>query len=255
MPQYDDDLLLGPVVAGGPTYSQVFQAANRSLGSSPMTRGIGPLGRSLVYHLTPLALATANVAALQTTAGAANLVLTAGTGVTRILDGNGIARYQFDVPRAVSITSTSDLTGVNFTVSGYDVYGQPMTQTRAGGSTATVNTTKAFYQVTQVAVSGAVAANASIGTSDIFGMPVLVSDLAFIERVGWNNTLAANAATAVKGDATSPATVSTGDVRGTIAQAGAASDGTRILVVVIGLPGTAVGPTATRAGALGVTQV
>jgi len=85
-------------------------------------------------------------------------------------------------------------------------------------------------------------------------MPVLVPDLAFITHVGWNNILGDNASTALKGDATSPATAATGDVRGTIAQAGAASDGTKTLVVSIGLSGTAVGPTATRAGALGVTQ-
>lgn len=253
--QFDDDLMIGPVVAGGPIYPQVFQAANRALGSSPMTRGIGPLGRSLVYHLTPAALATANIAALQTTAGAGSLTLTAGAGVTRVVDGNGVARYQLDVPRCISFTSAANISAVNFTVSGYDLYGQPMTQTLAGPNANTVNTTKAFYQVTSVAVSAAVGTNTSVGTSDIFGMPVLVSDLAFIERVGWNNTLAANAATAVKGDATSPATAATGDVRGTVSQAGAASDGAKTLVVVIGLPGTAVGPQATRAGALGVTQV
>lgn len=252
MPQFDDDLLLGPAIAGGPYSTGGLLAANRAGGSSPMTRGIGPLGRIFVYDIAPLVLGAANVAALQTTAGAANLVLTAGTGVTRVVV-NGQARYQLDVPRGVGITSTSDLTGVNFTVSGYDVYGQPMTQTLAGGSTAKVTTKKAFYQIVSVAASGAVAANVSVGTSDLFGLPVLVGTLAYISRVGWDNVLAANAATALAGDAT-PATAATGDVRGTIAQAGNAADGTRRLVVGILLPGGAVGPDATRAGALGITQ-
>lgn len=253
MPQFDDDLMIGPVVAGGGYSVGGLKAANRAGGSSPMTRGIGPLGRLFVYDIVPLALGAANIAALQTTAGAANLVLTAGTGVTSVII-NGQTRLQFDVPRGVSITSISDLTGVNFTISGYDVYGQPMTQTLAGGNTATVTTKKAFYQIVSIAASGAIAANVSVGTSDLLGMPLVVPDLAFITRIGYNNTLLQNAATCLKADATSPATASTGDVRGTVLPT-SATDGVKQLVVVLALPGAAVGPQATRLGALGVTQV
>jgi hypothetical protein len=251
--QYDDNLMIGPVVAGGPSVPGL-QAANDSAGSSPQTRGIGPLAREFVYDIVPLALGTANIAALQTTAGAGNLVLTAGTGVTAVVRPNGATAMQLDVPRAVSLTSGANVSAVNFTVSGIDIYGQPMTQTLAGPNANTVTTTKAFWQILSVSASAAVASNTSVGTSDVLGLPVICSDAGYVDRVGWKNVLAADAGTFVKADATSPATVSTGDVRGTYKPSDA-TDGVKRLVLGILLPSTAVGPGATRAGALGVTQV
>jgi hypothetical protein len=52
---------------------------------------------------------------------------------------------------------------------------------------------------------------------------------------------------------TTPATSTTGDVRGTYVPS-TATNGVKRLVVVIALPGIAAGPNATRTGALGVTQ-
>ena len=49
------------------------------------------------------------------------------------------------------------------------------------------------------------------------------------------------------------ATTTTGDVRGTFAPSSAA-DGIKRAVVTVAVPGIAVGPNATRVGALGVTQ-
>lgn len=254
MPQYDDDLLLGPVVPGGPYDVGGLLAGNRALGSSPMTRGIGPLGREFVYDQVPLTKQAASIAALQTTAGAASLVLTAGTGVTAVVDASGTTRYQFDIPRCVSLTSAGNISAVNFTVKGYDVYGQPMTQTLAGPNANTVNTTKAFFSVISVTVSAAVGTNTSVGSADIFGLPVICSDGGYIDRAGWAGALASDAGAFVAADATSPATASTGDVRGTYAPS-TASNGVRRLVLSILLTSSAVGPVATRAGALGVNQV
>jgi hypothetical protein len=53
--------------------------------------------------------------------------------------------------------------------------------------------------------------------------------------------------------ATVPATTTTGDVRGTFSPSNA-PDGIKRLVIGIMLPAIAVGPQATRTGALGVTQ-
>jgi hypothetical protein len=244
--------MIGPVVPGGISRTGL-QAGNDTAGSSPQYRGVGPLGRNYVYDIVPLALGTANIAALQTTAGAGNLTLTAGTGVTAVVV-NGQTRYQFDVPRAVSLTSAGNISAVNFTISGYDVYGQAMTQTLAGPNANTVTTLKAFYQVTSIAVSAAVGTNTSAGTSDRFGLPIIVSDRGYVDRTGWNNTLAADAGTLTPADATSPATAATGDVRGTYTPT-SASDGVKRLIVEVLLASTAVGPTATRVGAFGVTQV
>jgi hypothetical protein len=250
--QFDDNLLMGPVVPGGISRNGL-QAGNDTAGSSPQYKGVGPLGRNYIYDIVPLALGTANLAALQTTAGAGNLTLTAGTGVTAVVV-NGQTRYQFDVPRAVSLTSAANISGVNFTISGYDIYGQPMSQLIAGPNANTVTTLKAFYQVTSIAVSGAVGTNTSAGTSDRFGLPIIVSDRGYVDRTGWNNTLAADAGTLTPADATSPATTATGDVRGTYTPT-SASDGAKRLIIEVLLPSTAVGPQATRAGAFGVTQV
>lgn len=250
--QFDDNLLIGPVVPGG-TSRPGLQAGNDTDGSSPQFRGIGPLGRNYVYDIVPLALGAANVAAAQQLAGAGNMVLTAGTGVTAVVV-NGQTRLQFDVPRAVSLASTGNISGVNFTISGFDIYGQAMTQTIAGPNNNTVNTTKAFFQVTQIAANGAVGTNTSAGTSDILGIPVIVSDRGYVDRVGWANALANDAGTLTPADATSPATAATGDVRGTYLPS-SATNGARRLIIEVLLPSTAVGPKATRLGALGVNQV
>jgi hypothetical protein len=252
--QYDDNLMMGPVVAGGPFAPAGLAAANDNQGSSPQTRGIGPLAREFVYDIVPLALGLANIAILQTLAGAGNMALAAATGTTAVVRPNGATAIQMDVPRAVSLTSAANMSGVNFTISGFDIYGQAMTQTLAGPNANTVTTTKAFWQVTQVAASGAVGTNTSVGTSDVLGIPVAVTDAGYLDRVGWKGVLAADAGTFVAADATSPATVSTGDVRGTYKPSDA-TNGAKRLVLGILLPSAAVGPGATRVGALGVTQV
>ena len=103
-----------------------------------------------------------------------------------------------------------------------------------------------------VAVAGDCGGTVAVGTTDIIGLPVRVTDAAYIARAGYNNTLAENAGTFVAA-ATATATTSTGDVRGTFTPA-TATDGIKRLVVGILLPAIAVGPNATRQGALGVTQ-
>lgn len=260
MPQYNDSLLLGPVIAGGPksfasagVAAGPVIAANDYGGSSPMTSGIGPLARMFVYDQVPLTKQTANIAALQTTAGAANLALAAGTGVTAVVNPQGVTTYQFDIPRCVSLTSAANISAVNFTIKGFDPYGQPLTQTLAGPNANTVNTLKAFFSVVSVAANGAVGTNTSVGSSDIFGMPLAVVDTGYVDRVGWNSTLANDTGTFVAADTTSPATAATGDVRGTYAPT-SASNGVKRLVMELLLTGAAVGAQATRLGALGVTQ-
>ena len=65
--------------------------------------------------------------------------------------------------------------------------------------------------------------------------------------------MADNGGTFVAADATSPATNLTGDVRGTFAPSGNAANGSRRLVIAIGLTAVQAGPTATQVGAIGVT--
>ncbi|MCX7178043.1 MAG: hypothetical protein NTX56_04470 [Proteobacteria bacterium] len=238
---HTDNLFIGPMNITDPT-------------NKLQPYGIGPVGNFYLYNIVPLAKGAANVAALQQLAGAGNFALTAGTGVTTATSATGTALYVFDVPRAVSFTSTGNISGRTFTVYGYDVYGAPMTASRAGPNNNTVNTTKAFASVYLVSSSGAVATNTSIGTSDVLGLPVAVANAGYVVHAGWDATLANDAGTFVAAVTTSPATATTGDVRGTYTPSSAA-DGSKRLALTLALPGGAVGATATQAGAYGVTQV
>jgi len=220
---------------------------------SPMDLGVGPLGRIYVWDVIPQALVANNIAAAQTTS--ASIALTAGTSVKSVVRNDGTTVLQLDLPRAVSIVSgTGTLTNRNVTISGYDYYGQAMSEVIATGTvqSTTVKGKKAFFQISSATISGALGATIAIGTTDILGLPVRVFNVAYIASVKSNNTLAQDAGTFVAAD-TATATTTTGDVRGTYVPA-TASDGIVRTVMGILLPGIAVGPNATRVGALGVTQ-
>ena len=217
---------------------------------SPMDLGIGPLGRIYVWDVVPQAAITNNIAASQTAAGAGAVTLTAGTSAKSVVLNNGTTAIQVDVPRAIRVNCAT--TARAFTVSGFDYYGQAMSEviTVAVAGTA-VTGLKAFYQVSSVTIAGSATA-VVVGTSDVLGIPVRVANVAYVASVKSNNTLAQDAGTFVAAD-TATATTTTGDVRGTYAPA-TASNGIVRTVMGILLPGIAVGPNATRVGALGVTQ-
>ena len=181
-----------------------------------------------------LSAVTATSATLLTTASGA-VASTAGT-ITGLTFTLGAA------PRAV-------------TISGYDYYGQAMTEaiTSSSSVSTAVNGKKAFYQISSIATAGATGTALTVGTTDILGFPLRTFDAGYVVRVGWNNTLANDAGTFVVADMTTPATSTTGDVRGTYVPS-SATNGIKRLVAVIALPGIASGPNATRTGALGVTQ-
>jgi hypothetical protein len=220
---------------------------------SPMSVGVGPLGRIFVWDIVPQALATNNIATAASPTSA--YTLTAGTNVKSVTLTNGTTGLQLDCPRAVSVTiGAGTITNRNVTINGFDYYGQAMSEVIATGTTqsTTVNGKKAFYVVTSATVSGAVGATTALGTTDILGIPVRVFNVAYVASVKSNNTLAQDAGTFVAAD-TATATTTTGDVRGTYVPA-TASNGIVRTVMGILLPAIAVGPNATRVGALGVTQ-
>jgi len=218
---------------------------------SPMDLGIGPLGRIYVWDVAPQAAVTNNIAASQTTTTAGQAVtLTAGTSVKSVVRQDGTTVLQLDLPRAVKVNSST--TARAFTVTGYDYYGQPMSELITVVTAATAVTgLKAFFQISGITISGSATA-VVVGTSDVLGLPVRVFNVAYIASVKSNNTLAQDAGTFVAAD-TATATTGTGDVRGTYAPA-TASNGIVRTVMGILCPGIAVGPNATRVGALGVNQ-
>lgn len=218
---------------------------------SPMSLGIGPLGRVYVWDVVPQAPVTNNIAASQTaTTTNQSLTLTAGTSAKSVVLNNGTTVIQLDVPRAVKVNCAT--TPRAFTVTGYDVYGQPMSEVIAVTVAGTAVTgLKAFYQISGVTIAGSATA-CVVGTSDVLGIPVRVANAAYVVSVKSNNTLAQDAGAFVAAD-TATATTGTGDVRGTYAPA-TTSNGIIRTVMLISLPGIAVGPNATRIGALGVNQ-
>lgn len=246
MTQFSDDLYLGNAPNLYPT--PVFPLP--PVGG----RGVGPLGRVYLYDILPAALAANNLS-VSASPGAGAVVLVAGAGVTATVDAFGVTRYTLDVPRAIRLVSGSDDSGITYTVSGFDFYGQAQTEAITGANAGTATGKKTWQSVTGITHTGSVAGTLTVGTTDIFGLPYAISDAGYILQVKWNNTLAANAGTFVAADATTPATTTTGDVRGTYLQAGAASDGTKRLIVALGLTALQVGPNATQLGAFGVVPV
>ncbi len=217
---------------------------------SPMDLGIGPVGRVYIWDIIPQAAVTNNIALSQTASGAGAVTLTAGTSAKSVVRTDGTTVIQLDLPRAVKVNCST--TARAFTVNGYDYYGQTMSEviTVATAGTA-VTGKKAFFQISSATIAGSATA-VLIGTSDVLGIPVRVFNAAYIASVKSNSTLAQDAGTFVAAD-TAIATTTTGDVRGTYVPA-TASDGICRTVMAISLPGIAIGPNATRVGALGVTQ-
>lgn len=241
MPQFSDDLRLGPVSLPADDY----------LGGNPapMSRGVGPLGRVYVFDIVPATLLANNIALSQTVAGVQTL--TAGAGVTSEVGANQVSvQLVLDVPRNVRVTAAGANTAVP-TITGIDQYGQRVVETLAAPSTSTVATTKTFKKIISVSMSALPGSAITVGTGDVFGLPYRISDAGYVISQKWAG--AVDAGTLVTADATSPATATTDDVRGTYAPT-TASNGSRRLVMVIALSGSQCGPNATRLAAAGVDQ-
>lgn len=232
----------------------------------------GWIGQGVEYwrclSATPAALGTAKVAALaNVVSGTAMTLAVASTGVTvlsaaltlpngkvipsgcLVLDGNpavfnyGLAdsnglyknhawNNSTMVGRAVSITDAASATGGNVLVSGYDTFGFPMSELIAAAAGAsTTNGKKAFKFIASVVPQFTDAHNYSVGTLDIFGLPIR-ADLWDQVLVYWNSALLTANTGFTAAVTTSPATTTTGDVRGTYAVQ-SASDGTKRLTVAV----------------------
>jgi hypothetical protein len=149
-----------------------------------------------------------------------------------------VAGFNPDIPRNVvgAWTGTAIVT-----VTGTDAYGQVQTEVSASGTS--LASKKAFATVTSIVPSANITA-ATFGTGAVLGLPFRVSS-GDIFAMTLNDS--ADAGTLVLPDLTSPATSSTGDVRGTYT-AGTALNGAKFLAALIK-------PTSnqTASGAFGVT--
>ena len=230
----------------------VSAAGNALAGNpSPMPVGVGPLGRIYVFDVLPQTVDAANIAASQTPTGT-SVTLTAGSSVKSVVRADGVTVLQLDCARAISVTLAAGGTARAYTISGYDYYGQAMTEVITSVANATTNGKKAWYQITSITGAGGSTQAITIGTTQLLGLPVRISDGSYLAHVGWNSTFAIDTGILAAAVGTA-ATSTTGDVRGTFSPS-SAPDGVKRLVLGILLPGIAVGPNATRAGAFGVTQ-
>ena len=106
---------------------------------------------------------TAAIAALQTLGGAGNMTLT-GSSVS---DGS-------NMDTTVTLTSTGNISGVTFTVTGTDASGSTITEDITGPNNTTVTGSTKFSTVTQIAADGAVATNTSAGFTATSGTAGIV---------------------------------------------------------------------------------
>jgi hypothetical protein len=247
--QISDDIMLGPVFIGGP--------GRNTSGPSAMELGVGPLGRCYCFDAVPAASnTTSSQNEICTTANLPTgaLVLTAnGTTTLAGTDNNGNAIVILDCERTVAIYSAADLSSKTMTISGYDRYGQPVSQAITCPNATTVQTTKTFKSIKSVSSSGAIASACVVGIGTGIGLPYRLTDLGYVMTATYNQTAIVVSSTLVKvADTTATATTSTADVRGYVITG--QTDGTKRLVVNYMLPALASGPNATRIGAAGVTQ-
>jgi hypothetical protein len=184
-----------------------------------------------VYDIVPAAISTTSIAAAQAVAAAGFLTLTTTT---------------LDFPRAVQIVSSTTDTTQTALVTGKDVYGQPMSESIAFNGTTPVFGKKAFSTISSIYVTPLLAGNASVGTSDILGLPYAVNSRNYVQTAVNGTFVTTGTLTAAV--TTSPATTTTGDVRGTFLPA-TATDGSKRYTMYI-----FVKDPDTQTGLYGVTQ-
>lgn len=162
-----------------------------------------PVDLSNYQNFGVVAAAVANaICASQSSSGGTNALTVNGALATA-----GVAT----IPTPRNIVAAWTTTAV-MTVTGTDFYGQPQTEQSASGTSHTGK--KAFATITAVTFSTAVTA-ATVGTGVKLGLAYRVDANGMLDAL--TDNLPDVTYTFVAADTTSPATATTGDVRGTIA--------------------------------------
>ena len=169
-------------------------------------------------------------------------------------DGNGgiirIWNPATLVARAVRIVSASDDSAATFVVKGYDIYYYPMQETITGANTSTATGKKAFKYIASITPAGTLGGGAvTVGTTDVIGLP-LRADYVSETDISMASTWITASTGFTAAVTTSPATATTGDVRGTYTLQ-TASDNSRRLAIFQTPLVTNIGSTT---GLFGVTQ-
>lgn len=113
----------------------------------------------------PTAVTTA-ICTAQTTAGAGALTID-GTLLDLAETTYGVRRVVLPgIQRVVTLTSAADIHTVNVTITGKDLRGATVTETRAAPTANTVATTAEFHEITSITVDAAVGTGMSVGTGN-----------------------------------------------------------------------------------------
>jgi hypothetical protein len=118
--------------------------------------------------------------------------------------------------RTVITTASGASTGT-VTIRGYDIYEQPMSETQTIVGTGVTVGKKAFAYISSVQLNtgSALTGTLSIGTGNVFGLNVRADEVEY--QQGFQGGVAIPITSYIMADQTSPATSTTGDVRGTVA--------------------------------------
>ena len=149
------------------------------------------------------------------------------------------------ISRCVSVTAAAGSTATTCTIAGYDVYGQAMSEAITVSAGATVYGKKAFKYIASATLNATDAGHTySVGTADCFGFPIRADAYEYMNMY-YNATVLVNTGW-LAATITSPATTTTGDVRGTLSigslnnagagASGGATNGTRRLVIATTIP-------------------
>ncbi len=147
---------------------------------------------------------------------------------------NGAVGATLDVPRAVVAGWTN--TAI-MTLTARDVYGNVFVEQSASGTTFAGK--KAAKEIISVTFNAAVT-GATVGTSDIFGLPWRIRGKRDILAAYANDTADIASATVVAGD-TNTATATTGDPRGTFDPNTEANGTTEFLIYMVTVDGSETG--------------
>src|SRR5215472_242101 len=260
------DPTLGPSVFYGGSAMLLDPRLGYVGGGAPASTPVWGWGGSdyLTIKQVPSTAATNNIVNAQTGAGGTPLTLAAPAGgisaatvagrsvlaidvaQTGIAYGNPAQVRAYDPRQSIAralryVSGTAGDTTQTLTVRGYDLYSQPMSEVITLNGTTTVTGKKAFkyvFSITPSANTGAI----SVGTTDIIGMPILVPNQIGVSTPGvsgwpmvwiyWGNPpVAINVSTGfLTGDTTSPATATTGDVRGTWLLSSASNNASELVI-------------------------
>lgn len=125
----------------------------------------------LVTLGAPIALDADGICAAQSMAAAGTMSINGSLAVSGVVT--------LDQPRALQVDSSGANTAV-ITVKGTDVYGRSMSEAITLNGTTQVNGKKAFKTISLVTNSAQIDNPATVGTTDILGLPVFIPSSGFL---------------------------------------------------------------------------